>query len=100
VDIRVAAADSAPTLEAMLTRLQALTGAMREREHSREWDAVDQLTARLMLQTLADVAAELRRALNQGAALLEAARAEAHVARRTLESVERQLMPTDPDDPE
>jgi hypothetical protein len=100
VDIRAAAADAAPTLDSMLARLQAFTNDMREREQAAEWDAVDQLTARLMLQTLADVAVELRRALNQGAPLLEAARTEAHAARRAFEAVERDLTRRNADDPE
>jgi hypothetical protein len=100
VDIRAAAADAAPTLDSMLARLQAFTNDMREREQAAEWDAVDQLTARLMLQTLADVAVELRRALNQGAPLLEAARTEAHAARRAVEAVERDLTRRNADDPE
>jgi hypothetical protein len=100
VDIRAAAADAAPTLDSMLARLQAFTNDMREREQAAEWDAVDQLTARLMLQTLADVAVELRRALNQGAPLLEAARTEAHAARRAVEAVERDLSRRNADDPE
>ena len=98
VDIRGAVADPAPTVESLLARLQSLTSWMRQREQVAEWDAVDQLTARLMLHTLADLAVELRRALNHGAVILETARADAQAARRALESVERQLNPTD--DPE
>jgi len=100
VDIRAAAADPSPTLESMLIRLQSLTTTMREREQLEEWDAVDQLAARLMLQTLNDVAVELRRAFTAGGSLIDAAARETHAARRALESVERELEPPSADPPQ
>ena len=97
VDVRAASVDPSRTLESMLVRLQALTNAMREREEAAEWDAVDQLAARLMLQTLADVAVELRRAFAAGATLIDTAAQQIHTARRALDSLERELNPPSAD---
>lgn len=91
VDVRAAAVEPSGTLESTLVRLQALTNAMGDREQSAEWDAVDQLTARLMLQALTEIAIELRRSFTAGGSLIDAAAQQTHAARRALESLEREL---------
>jgi hypothetical protein len=96
-DVREAAATvGGAALDAMLTRLRALTAAMSERADTPGWDAVDQLTARLMLQALAQIAVELRRHLHHASALLEDGRRDARDLQRAIAQLERELSPASP----
>jgi hypothetical protein len=90
-DIRRATSDAADpelALDETMLLLQSLTQQMHQREHVREWDRVDHLTARLMLRALTCVAIELRRRLTAARALLEDASIHALRARQALESPE------------
>jgi len=78
-------------LDAMLARVQTLSVEVSQRETAGEWDALDQLTARMMLLTLAHIAVELRRRLNEGSLLLTAGRKRIEDVRHSLAAFEREL---------
>jgi len=94
VDIRAAAEQPILSVDQSLVVLQALTAQMRAREASPQWDAIDQLNARIMLQVLSHVATELRRALNLGATGFESARKALQDAKRALDSLQGELSPS------
>jgi hypothetical protein len=80
-------------LDAVMATLQSLTAEMRAREGVAEWDAADQLIARLMLRTLAAATLELRRMLADGSTALEEGADRLREAARFVEALERQLTP-------
>lgn len=91
-EMRLSEPASGP-LDALFATLQSLTAEMRARENVAEWDAADQLIARLMLRTLAATTLELRRMLQEGSTSLDAGAEHVREAARFLGAVERHLSP-------
>jgi hypothetical protein len=91
-------------LDVLMAMLDRLTRYTQARELSAEWDAVDHIGVRLVLHTLAGVAAELRRAAHTGSALFDSAHGSLQHAKdalarceRAFESVGAQRGPVEPD---
>lgn len=92
LDIRAASSErsSVAGFDWAMSRLAKFTAQMRSRE-GLPWDAADQVAARVMLQMLAQVTAELRLRHAEGVTLLDHAAMAAAEARDTLETLERQM---------
>jgi hypothetical protein len=92
IDIRatVGAESSSPLMDWALARIHGLTEQLRAREGVADWDEVDDLTARVLIEVLALAVAELRRNLNAGGTMLATAEEQLRNALHVLDRVERE----------